>query len=121
MEIKSQSNFQSLQEKHGKEHESDGIYVLDIKLNNTTSSISPSNFHVKKDVYRGPIVVEPNNKIVIASTCLGSPIKQVTANEQHLFFSKTEVLDTVMKKSCTLWFNEGDKDAMIQRILVKDL
>ena len=49
LEIKSQSNFQSLQEKHGKEHESDGIDVLDIKLNNTTNSISPSNFHVNKD------------------------------------------------------------------------
>jgi len=49
LEIKSQSNFQSLQEKHGKEHESDGIDVLDIKLNNTTNSISPSSFHVNKD------------------------------------------------------------------------
>ena len=38
-----------MQEKHGKEHESDGIDVLDIKLNDTSSSISPSNFHVKKD------------------------------------------------------------------------
>ena len=49
LEIKSQSNFQSLQEKHGKEHESDGIDVSDIKLNNTTSSRSPSSFHVNKD------------------------------------------------------------------------
>ena len=48
LEIKSQSNFQSLQEKHSKEHESDGIDVLDIKLNNTASSISPSSFHVNK-------------------------------------------------------------------------
>ena len=47
MEIKSQSNFQSLQD--GKEHESDGIDVLDIKLKNNTSSISPSIFHVNKD------------------------------------------------------------------------
>ena len=38
-----------MQEKHGKEHESDGIDVLDIKLNNTTNSISPSSFHVNKD------------------------------------------------------------------------
>ena len=49
LEGKSQSNFQSLQEKHGKEHESDGIDVLNIKLNNTASSISSSNFHVNKD------------------------------------------------------------------------
>ena len=49
MEIKSQSNFQSLQKKLGKEHESDGIDVLDIKLNNTTNFISPSSFHVNKD------------------------------------------------------------------------
>ena len=49
LEIKSQSNFQSVQEKHGKEHESDGIDVLDIKLNNTTNSISQSNFHVNKN------------------------------------------------------------------------
>ena len=49
MEIKSQSNFQSLQEKHGKEHESDRNDVLDIKLNNTASSISPSSFHVNKN------------------------------------------------------------------------
>ena len=49
LETKFQSNFQSLQEKHGKEHESDGIDVLDIKLNNTASSISPSSFHVNKD------------------------------------------------------------------------
>ena len=49
MEIKSQSNFQSLQEKHGKEHESDGIDVLDFKLNNKASSISPSSFHVNKN------------------------------------------------------------------------
>ena len=49
LEIKSQSKFQSLQEKHGKEHESDGIDVLDIKLNNIAISISPSCFHVNKN------------------------------------------------------------------------
>ena len=38
-----------MQEKHAKEHESDGFDVLDIKLNNTASSISPFNFHVNKD------------------------------------------------------------------------
>ena len=31
LEIKSQFNFQSLQEKHEKDHESDGLDVLDIK------------------------------------------------------------------------------------------
>ena len=48
LEIKSQSNFQSLQEKHGKEHESDRIDFLDIKLNNTASFVTPSIFHVNK-------------------------------------------------------------------------
>ena len=30
-----------------------------------------------------PIVVEPYEIVDIASTCLGSPFKQVTADEQH--------------------------------------
>ena len=41
--------FKSCKKKHGKEIESDGIDVLEIKLNNTVSSISPSSFHVNKD------------------------------------------------------------------------
>ena len=47
LEIKSQSNFQSLQEKHGKEHESDGTDVLDIKLNNTANSNHPFFMSIK--------------------------------------------------------------------------
>ena len=39
LKIKSQSNFQSLQEKLGKEHESDRINMLDTKLNDTTSYV----------------------------------------------------------------------------------
>ena len=39
LEIKSLSNFQSLQEKLGKEHESDRINMLDTKLNDTTSYV----------------------------------------------------------------------------------
>ena len=38
-----------MQEIIGKEHESDGIDVLNIKVNDTTMSISPSNSHVNKD------------------------------------------------------------------------
>ena len=38
-----------MQEKHGKEHENDGIDVLDIKWNNTANSILTSSFHVNKD------------------------------------------------------------------------
>ena len=58
LEGKSQSNFQSLQEKHGKEHESDVIDVLYIKLNITVRSISPSNFHVNKNENVSTCVME---------------------------------------------------------------
>ena len=78
--------------------------------------------YIQNDVeYSGPIVVEPNDTIVIASTLLRSTINQATTYEQHLCYSKIGALDTFMRKSLTLQFNEEARDAMIQRKLVKDL
>ena len=45
------------------------------------------------------IVAEPDDIVDIASTCSRNPIKKVTADEQHLWCSKTEALDAVMWKS----------------------
>ena len=71
--------------------------------------------------YSWPIVVEPYETIVIVSTCLGSSIKQATTDEQHLCYSKIGALDTFMRKSWTLQFNEEAGDVVIQRKLVKGL
>ena len=77
MKIKSQSNFQSLQEKSGKENESDGIDVLDIKLKDVANSISPSSFHVNKD----------------GNVPTGVPIKTLKHCSQPRFLDKS--IDTI--------------------------
>ena len=47
----------------------------------------------------GTIVVEPDDIIVIASTCPWIPTKQVIRNEQHLCCSRIKALDRVIWKS----------------------
>ena len=71
--------------------------------------------------YNGPIIAEPDDIIMIESMYLGSHIKKGTVDKKHLCCSKVEVLDTFMRKSWTLQFNEEVRDGTIQRKLIKDL
>ena len=82
----------------------------------------PTIAYISNNVeYSGPIAVEPDDTILIASTCLGIRIKQDTIDEQHSCYSKIGALDTFMRKSWTLQFNEEARDATIQSKLLKDL
>ena len=73
----------------------------------------------------GTIVVESDHIIVIASTCLGIPMKQVIRNEQHLCCSRIESLDTVIwisrMKALKIPSEEEAMEATIQRKQVQDL
>ena len=109
LEIKSQSNFQSLQEKldksidpiYGFKSNGGSQYLIkkygridEGKTNKSVDSYADMVLlsivsYIQNNVeYSGYIDVNPDNTIVIASTCLGIPIKKDTVDEQHLCFSK---------------------------------